>query len=139
MLTLILLFIIAAILLPIGICGLRKSVCFEKNYVIPCLVFGIFFGVGWISSTCSLINRNTRFDYIKEQYNNLKTISECYDTRDKDRIESITLRSDVLQMNNLISEHKVKSQSPWVSVWYSKEVGDLKPITVSYANELCER
>lgn len=104
-----------------------------------CLVVGVLLFIASIVSSLSLINRQARFNYVIERYNNLKAITECYDSNSKDKIEAFTLREDILKMNNLISKHKVNSQSPWVNVWYSEEIGNLEPIKVSHVNELFER
>ena len=66
------------------------------------------------------------FDYIKEKYYNLErqinTIEYDVIVTDKN------LRNQVLEMNNIISEHKVKSKNIWVDAWYSEEIGKLKPL-----------
>ena len=73
-----------------------------------------------------IIKTRIEFDYIKEQYYNLErqinTIE--YD----DIVTDKNLRNQVLEMNNIISEHKVKSKNIWVDVWYSDEIGKLKPL-----------
>ena len=73
-----------------------------------------------------IIKTRIEFDYIKEKYYNLErqinTIE--YD----DIVTDKNLRNQVLEMNNIISEHKVKSKNIWVDVWYSDEIGKLKPL-----------
>lgn len=137
MLTIILLLVSGVILLIIGYL-VHDRYNFDVLVVI-CFIVGAFSLIAGITSSLTLINRQARFDYVIERYNNLKAITECYDNDSKDKIEALTLREDILEMNNLISEHKVKSQSPWVNVWYSEEVGNLEPIKVNYVNELSER
>lgn len=73
-----------------------------------------------------IISAHIEFDYIKEKYYNLErqinTIE--YD----DIVTDKNLRNQVLEMNNTISEHKVKSKNIWVGDWYSEEIGNIKPL-----------
>lgn len=84
--------------------------------VIACLIFIV----------PDIISAHIEFDYIKEKYYNLErqinTIE--YD----DIVTDKNLRNQVLEMNNIISEHKVKSKNVWVDAWYSEEIGKLKPL-----------
>ena len=74
----------------------------------------------------AIITYNSEFDYIKEEYYNLErqvnTIE--YD----DIVTDKNLRSQVLEMNNKISKHKVYSKSKIIGIWYSEEIGNLKPL-----------
>jgi hypothetical protein len=45
------------------------------------------------------------------------------------------IREDVLKMNNIVSNHKVMSKSPWVSVWHSKEIGKLEKLKIYHENK----
>lgn len=137
MLTIVLLLVLGIVLFIIG--HLLYDRYDFDDLDIVCFVIGVFMFTAGVISSLSLINRQTRFNYVIERYNNLKAITECYDSDSKDKIEAFTLREDILRMNNLISAHKVKSQSPWVNVWYSEEIGNLEPIKVSHVNELREQ
>lgn len=138
MLTIILLLVLGIVLVSFGVALLDRT---NIDDVILASLIGIGMSAFLIGIVLlfTLVNRQTRFDYTIERYNNLKAITECYDSDSKDKIEAFTLREDILKMNNLISAHKVKSQSPWVNVWYSEKIGNLEPIKVSHVNELSER
>lgn len=73
-----------------------------------------------------IITNSSEFDYIKEEYYNLErqvnTIE--YD----DIVTDKNLRSQVLEMNNKISKHKIYSKSKMIGIWYSEEIGNLKPL-----------
>ena len=73
-----------------------------------------------------IISTRIEFDCIKEEYHNLElqinTIE--YD----DIVTGANLRNQVLEMNNKISVHKVLSKNIMVNLWYSEEIGNLKPL-----------
>lgn len=89
-------------------------------------LLSLFMGLALLCIIPDIIVTRIKFDYIKEEYHNLElqvnTIE--YD----DIITSANLRNQVLEMNNKISEHKVYSKNIWVNLWYSEEIGNLKPL-----------
>lgn len=118
MLTLIILCVSAIVFL---IFAVKKDSAF-------CLVTGFILAIAFVMATLTLINVRYRLECTKEECQNAIAIAQAYDNGDKDRIEALDLMKLVTKTNNTISHHRVLSQSPWVGLWYSKEVGDLPKI-----------
>lgn len=93
-------------------------------------IVGVICFVAMLLCTCTLINIRYDFDIIEEKYDNLKLQVEVYNNEEHNKVEAYSLREDVLEMNNTISEHKVKSKSPWSNVWYSEKIGNLDKISM---------
>ena len=72
------------------------------------LLLSLIMGLALLCIIPDIILTRIKFDYIKEEYHNL--------------------RNQVLEMNNKISEHKVYSKNIMVNLWYSEEIGNLKPL-----------
>ena len=90
------------------------------------ILLSLFMGLALLCIIPDIILTRIKFDYIKEEYHNLElqvnTIE--YD----DIVTDANLRNQVLEMNNKISEHKVYSKNIMVNLWYSEEIGNLKPL-----------
>ena len=127
MLTFIILGVVMLISIALLIIDNHKYVLNDELGVLTWFV-GIICFVAMLTCACTLINIRYYFDIIEEKYNNLKAQVEVYKNEEHDKVEAYSLRDDVLEMNNTISEHKVKSKSPWVNVWYSKRIGNLEKI-----------
>ena len=98
--------------------------------VVMCLSFVI--------TVLTLCNRGKRFENTIEQYKNIKTQVEDYNSLpDSAKLISLEydIREDVLAMNNTISKHEVMSQSIWKGLWYSEEVGNLPKLHLIGKNE----
>ena len=98
--------------------------------VVMCLSFVI--------TVLTLCNRGKRFENTIEQYKNLKTQVEDYNSLpDSAKLISLEydIREDVLAMNNTISKHKVMHESIWKGLWYSEEVGNLPKLHLIGKNE----
>ena len=82
----------------------------------------VFLGlcIGWIASQ---YNFKT---YIHE-YEVTKAMVESYKGQDYGNMTALT--ESVVKINNKIANHKALSNSILLKGFYSKEVGDLKPIT----------
>ena len=91
-----------------------------------CILLSLFTGLALLFLIPDVIATRIKFDYIKEEYHNLElqinTIE--YD----DIVTGENLRNQVLEMNNKISEHKVYSKNILIGIWYSEEIGNLKPL-----------
>ena len=118
----ILFLIIAVILLYIG--------CKKENT--PCIAFGatatfafLFCSIGWI---VSYYNFKT---YIHE-YEVTKTMVESYKGQDYGNMTALT--ESVVKINSKIASHKALSSSILLKGFYSKEVGNLEPITFNIQN-----
>ena len=72
-------------------------------------------------------NRDIEFEIAK--YENLKMQAEGL-TRN-DIVDLDNLREEILQMNNKIDQNRIFCNSPWISVFYSKEIGNLQKLTYS--------
>lgn len=66
-------------------------------------------------------------EYEIAKYENLKEQSESL-TRE-DIVDLDKLREEILEMNNTIDRNKIYSSSPWISIWYKKEIGNLQKLT----------
>ena len=73
-----------------------------------------------------IISTRIEFDYVIEKYHNLER--QINTTEYDDIVTDKNLRNQVLDMNNVISEHKVKSKNILVNLWFSEEIGNLKPL-----------
>lgn len=101
-------------------------------------IFGVVnFGVSavcFVAEACiliSLIGQNAEFEQDKERYYNTKNMIEQCCEFSTDSTQNAVIyenRSKILEINNMISEHKVYSKNKWKNVWYSEEIGNLKPI-----------
>lgn len=103
----------------------------DNNYYSVILYVGgillsVFMGFALLCIIPDTILTRIEFDCIKEEYHNLElqinTIE--YD----DIVTGANLRNQVLEMNNKISVHKVLSKNIMVNLWYSEEIGNLKPL-----------
>lgn len=113
----ILFLIIAVILLYIG-CKKENTVC-EIFGTVALLVFvGCF--IAWITNYYV-------FKTYTHEYEVTKTMVESYKGQDYGNMTALT--ESVVRINNKIAEHKALSNSILLKGFYSKEVGDLKPIT----------
>lgn len=122
------------ILITIIILFIAGFICIyygDNNFYSDILVVGgillsLIIGLALLCIIPDIISTRIKFDYIKEEYHNLElqinTIE--YD----DIVTGANLRNQVLEMNNKISEHKVYSKNIWVNLWYSEEIGNLKPL-----------
>jgi Ni/Fe-hydrogenase subunit HybB-like protein len=111
----------------IAIISLRKSDSYWSDAFEPAAWIGaIVGGIAVVIISIVLINEENEFAYNKEQYYNLQKQVE---TLSKDNIVTgENLRNQVLEMNNMISKHKIYSKSLWVGVFYSEEIGSLEPL-----------
>lgn len=74
-----------------------------------------------------------RVEYDIAVYNELKAEVQQLSTLGGDNCELNLLAkgelfNKVREMNNYIDENRIKSKSPWVSVFYSEEIGKLEKI-----------
>lgn len=121
-------------LLSLIFCFLAIVLITIANYVndehecvkVLCWSFGIVFSTVFIAMIISTINLNYEFDYIKEEYGNLKQQVEY--VRKDNVVTSENLRNQVLEMNNKISEHKIYSKNMFIGIYYSKDIGNLEKL-----------
>lgn len=125
MLTLIVLCILAIGFLTVAV---KKDSSF-------CAITGFILALAFVVSILTLINIKYRLECEKDECLNAIYIAQTYDNGDKDRIEALDLMQLVVKTNNTISRHHVLSKSPWVGLWYSKEIGDLPKIQLKQVNE----
>ena len=90
------------------------------------ILLSLFTGVALLFLIPDVIVTHIKFDYIKEEYHNLELQINTIDY--DDIVTGANLRNQVLEMNNKISEHKVYSKSILIGIWYSEEIGNLKPL-----------
>lgn len=119
--------IIIIISLFVGVFGfiyLYDSLSYS-TYV-GCILLSLFMGLALLCIIPDIIVTRIKFDYIKEEYHNLEL--QVNTIEHDDIVTGANLRNQVLEMNNKISEHKVYSKNIWVNLWFSEEIGNLKPL-----------
>lgn len=121
MLTLILLVVLTVTCLLVGI----------KKDVVGLKAVGILLSLMLIMVAGSLINIKYRHECTRQECLNVIELAKSYDNSDKDRIEALDLLKTVQHTNNIIITHRVLSKSPWVGIWYSKDIGKLNTIKLS--------
>ena len=90
------------------------------------IIDSVISGIIFVIMLSILTTIESDFDYTKETYYNLKNQIE-YVSHD-DIVTSENLRNQVLEMNNIISKHKIYSKNKWTNLWYSSEIGNLTPL-----------
>lgn len=113
----ILFLIIAVILLYIG--------CKKVNYAFIC--FGLVAAFVFLGLCIEWIVSQYNFKTYIHEYEVTKTMVESYKGQDYGNMTALT--ESVVKINNKIASHKALSNSILLKGFYSKEVGDLKPIT----------
>lgn len=93
--------------------------------VLPAVILIIILAVNYPSKA--------RVEYDIAVYNELKVEVQQLSTLGGDNCElNLLARGDlfnkVREMNNYIDENRIKSKSPWVSIFYSEEIGNLEKI-----------
>lgn len=73
------------------------------------------------------IPKKRDIEYKISKYENLRAQAEGL-TRN-DIVDLDNLREEILDMNNDIDKNKIYSKSPWISVFYSEEIGNLQKLT----------
>jgi len=109
-----------------------------RKEIAPAAFLGGALCLAAIVCLLTLININNRFEEEKEHYANLKMQVEDYNAL-PDSCKNVSfeydIREDVLRMNNDISDHKVMSRSPWVNIWYCKDIGKLEKLQIYHENK----
>lgn len=80
----------------------------------------------------SLIGKKSDFELCKEKYNITVELVESYyegETETDKGVFEYDLRKMIVATNTMIAEHRVYSKNKWLNLWYSEEVGSLKPIS----------
>lgn len=122
MLLLILFFGLGIILIILGIIFYKYTssdggVCFFGAII--CLLAGII-------GLFTLIGKNASFNTILYDYENTVALVETYNGLDYGNMSNLTEK--IIDINSTIAKHKAFSNSKWVGIWYSKDVGALEPI-----------
>jgi hypothetical protein len=99
--------------------------------------------IGWLFSVLSAViliivlvgayPSKARIEYDIAVYDELKTEVQQLSTLGGDNCELNLLAkgelfNKVREMNNYIDKNRIKSKSPWVSIFYSEEIGNLEKI-----------
>lgn len=120
LITIIILFIAGFICVYIGDNIYKDILC------VGGILLSVFMGFALLCIIPEIILTRIEFDYIKEEYHNLEL--QVNTIEHDDIVTGANLRNQVLEMNNKISEHKVYSKNIWVNLWFSEEIGNLKPL-----------
>lgn len=99
-------------------------------------------GITLIITVSTLANRGQRFENTIEQYENVKCMADDYNSLPDSCKFSQTFEYDIrmacLEINNIISEHKVMCKSLWVGPWYSERIGKLEKVRVYATPDRCK-
>ena len=79
-----------------------------------------------VISLMSLISINQRYDAMVYQYENTVEMVNSYTGQDYGNMG--VLVEQVVNINNVIANHKARYNSVWVGLWYSERIGNLEPI-----------
>lgn len=82
--------------------------------------------LAFIGFLCAFINLDNRINAKIEQYKVITETVESYNGQDYGNMGALV--ESVVDMNETIATHKAQSESKWVGLWYSKEIGQLEPI-----------
>lgn len=88
-----------------------------------------FLIVGAVALICmglSLINKQADFNATIADYENTVALVETYQGTDYGNMNALTEK--IISINEKIASHKARSKSKWSSIWFSEEIGNLKPI-----------
>lgn len=127
MLTLIVLFIVAAVCFVAGALILKYT--YEDELAGFLDIIGAFAAITLIICSISLIDKERQFDSIQEQYQAISVMVDSYDGQDYGNMTALI--DEVVRMNTRIAKHKAYYQSPWTGIWYSEEIANLEPIKFS--------
>ena len=125
---------IACLIIVLGIICIKKG---KKKYNDGLEIFG--WSISIIISFCVIsaliieYPTKTRIEYDIAQYTELRRevhqLSNLGgNTCDLNILARKDLFKEVRKMNNYIDKNRIKSKSPWVSMFYSKEIGNLEKI-----------
>ena len=76
----------------------------------------------------SLVDKKHDFEVIKIDYENTKMLVENYREGDYGNMDQLT--GKVIKINEAIAKHKAYHASNWTGLWYSEEIGALKPLSL---------
>ena len=122
--TFIILSIITVVFLVAGI--LVNHYTYEDGWSFLLVCIGVLALCGLIGAGVSLINKNTRFVAVQNEYQVITEMIESYDGQDFGNMASLT--EAVVHMNQVIARHKAHYNSPWTGLWYSEDIANLEPI-----------
>ena len=77
----------------------------------------------------TLINIDTRFEAIQNEYEVINQMIDSYDGQDYGNMTALT--EAVVSMNDKIAQHKAHYKSKWTGLWYSEDIANLQPIVFS--------
>ena len=136
MYTVILISVLTVVLFIAGVVFSQKDKFYSATW--PDVMAGVSLAIA-VFGACmliiigiSLIGKKSEFKLCKEKYNITVELVESYyegeTETDKDVFE-YDLRKMIVATNTMIAEHRVYSKNKWLNLWYSEEVGSLKPIS----------
>lgn len=131
MLAIILLWAITIVLIVLGAIAVHKNP--RGIAQVGFFAIAIIIGIVALVASASLININRRFDAFEYRYENTKALLESYPRQEYGNMTFLT--TEIIEINNEISEHKAYAHSKLCGVWYSKKIGNLEPLTFSTINK----
>lgn len=137
MLTFILLVIIVIVSVSVAIIINNSKFCGSLDGLAGTLcAVGIITFIGLVITACSLINVNTRFEAIQNEYEVIAEMVQSYDGQDYGNMTALT--EAIVEMNGKIAQHKAHYKSKWTGPWFSEDIANLQPIVFSKKIPLSE-
>lgn len=119
---------IATIVLLLGGFLIGKHASYDYEWLEATLIgLGICTLSALIISSLVLININTRFEAIQNEYQVVREMVDSYDGQDYGNMTALT--ESVVNINSRIANHKAHYKSKWTGPWYSEDIAKLEPIT----------
>jgi len=136
MYTVILISVLTVVLFIAGVVFSQKDKFYSANWPDAMagvsLALAVFGACMLIIIGISLIGKKSDFELCKEKYNITVELVESYyegETETDKGVFEYDLRKMIVATNTMIAEHRVYSKNKWLNLWYSEEVGSLKPIS----------
>ena len=132
MLTIISLFILAVVGFVAGWNQQHVAGWLIDKYTYATTWSGVYYFTGGsaalslIIMLCSLINIDRRFDATVYRYETTVEMVNSYTGQDYGNMGALV--EQVVNVNNIIAEHKAHYSSIWVGPWYSERIANLEPI-----------
>ena len=99
----------------------------HEGRCVCCMCLMILSSIILLFSIMSLININRKFQRFVIDYNNTTAFVESYNGGEYGNMPELT--GKILDINEVIANHKAYCNNFWTGIWYSETIGNLEPIT----------